>query len=649
MAPSKFQIYVDQSMRQPEQPVVNPLPQVQPHPLTQPQAVTLSKEGDWPKYIEENFAAKQQILYIDERRIYPPDGGEYSIEELNLKGWIRKQSVLALRRRCEELETKNKRLENDLEIALATINQLQVLLKSREEQQQPTQTLATQTLTQSPPSNNPSPPPNNRLSIVPQSLQPAPCDTSCYGQFNEAPSVVQDLWYHQTHKFTVPIDQSQYIREHCPTSTPSNKATTKKDRRMSRPSMGGSPTMKLSPITETSRDCNSKSSSSSSAMTTPGTTCKRALNLEPVEVEEPDRPLDPNDPTTYRKLLRALSEPLENRSSYVRVGDSMPAITNGVCFGGRGHRYLVDKEISKEAKIYTAQLLDNTDDSNSDLPVKTICFRVDQPSNRWLFYICDELHKRVVRQKASPDIELSLMNADPAIVYLDGSILVDEYFRCVPLEEYFIACSQTNKPFPKSVAAYLSLELIQIVRGIHNCDIVHMNLNPKNIIITGCPTRDDITRVDERTSIVKLIGFDHSIDARLLPEDFKFSNKLNYTNVDQVLESKQWLYEIDWISILHCIHKMFFLEDMEPIKDGDKWKVKKQFKGFPTGVWDSLFDGLLNINNDKSATNVLIERVVGELTSWIKANVSFVLREAVGLDTVLEDFCKSANRSLRLY
>uniref|UniRef100_A0A6G1SD28 Mitotic checkpoint serine/threonine-protein kinase BUB1 n=1 Tax=Aceria tosichella TaxID=561515 RepID=A0A6G1SD28_9ACAR len=739
MAPSKFQIYVDQSMRQvgttqpnqinsqqqqqepqqqqpkaqqqqqqqylpqqPYQPAQHHPYQVQqqqqPYLPTAPQNgggggdqhAELGSDTSWPRYIKENLDSKKQMFYFDERKIYPANGGEFSFEELNLIGWTKRQSELALRRRCEELEAENEELKSDLEAALQQLSNLANALKQVQEQQQqqarehihenqqqrdqhhqqqrdqqhlhalqlqqhtlqqqPTQTL-TSTMSLKPTHS----PPSNRLSIVPQSLQPAHCndaDTSCYGQLNEAPSVVQDLWK-QTDKFTVPIDQSQYIREHCPTSTPSKEEKSKKTnmRRMSRPSIGGSPTMKLSPITETSRDCNSKSSSSSSAIgSTPGTTCKRALQLEPLIIDEPDRPLDPNDPTTYRKLLRALVEPLERRSSYLRVRDTMPKIDNGICFdGGRGDRYLVDKLLSKEAKIYTAQLLDSSDDSNSDLPVKTICFRVDQPSNDWLFYICDELHKRLVRQKMQPDIELSVMNADPAIIYLDGSILVDEYFRCVPLEEYLVACSQTNKPFPKSVAAYLTLELLQLIRVIHSCDIVHMNMNPKNIIITGCPTREDISGVDERTSIVKLIGFDHSVDTRLLPKNFKFENKPDYINVNQVLESKPWLHEVDWIAILNCIHKMFFLEDMEPTKVDGRWKVDKQFKGFPTNVWNSIFDGLLNIDNDIQATNALIERVVDELSTWIKANISFVLREAVCLDTVLENFCTSTNRSVRLY
>lgn len=674
--PSKFQIYVDQSMRQPPDGQPQPaatslqpapmavLPQQNPNiiqagdpPVQQKMGSTKSDEEAqdmrFPRYIKEDLGPNMKF-YFDERKLYPVNGGEYSFEELNLVSWVKRQKDLILKRRCEEVEMENEELRQRLEAANQQIAILTNALQQIQQTQVPTQTI---TLPISKPLGTQSPP-NARLSIVPQSLQPAQgpdADTSCYGGLNEAPSVVQDWWRHtlQIDKFTVPIDQSQYIRDNVPTSTPNAKEDKNKrtNRRMSRPSMGGSPTMKLSPITETSRDCNSKSSSSSSAMsTTPGTTLKKPLVMQPVMIDEPDRPLDPNDPTTYRKYLKSLAEPLDRRQGYVRINSSIPAIKNGVCFRGGvgGDAYLVDKELSKDAKMYTAQLLsDDSDQSNSDLPVKTICFRVDQPQNDWLFYICNELHRRLVRQKTQPDIELSVMNADPAIMYTDGSILIDEYFRFVTLEDYFSACTEMHKQFPKSIAAYITLELLQLVKSMHDCNIIHMNLVPQNIIITGCPSREDISSVEERTSIVKLIGFDYAADIRLLPCEHKFTTKLNHLVTCDMIDEKPWTYEVDWYGVLACIHRMFFLEPMNPIKEGDRWQVQKHFKGYPTNVWQTLFDQLLNIEDLQTATSVIDQSIV-ELSTWVKANISFVLKEAACLDMVLEDHCKATNKSVRI-
>lgn len=597
-------------LNNPKMPIKTPLPDHQ--------------TGDFVKRTDGQFDVRKAF---NERLINPSPGVEYSFEELKYFDWKKHVEILLLNQR-RELELKR---------------QLELAEQANQYQEQ----------THMNSSMRPPQSPTNRLSIVPQSLQPThgDNDTSCYGNLNEAPSVIQDWFKHtlqvpgNVDKFTVPIDQSQYIREHCPTSTPNNKDDkTKRSRRMSRPSMGGSPTMKLSPINETSRDCNSKSSSSSSAISTTPATVKKPLILRPIR-DEPDRPLEPNDPTTFRKLLRALAEPLDRRSGYIGVDENMPEIRKHTRIEFGDDHYIVGKELSSDSKIYMAHLLiEDSDSSGIDAPDKAVCFRVDKPSNDWLFYICHELHRRLVRQKTKPDIELSVMNADPAIMYLDGSILVDEHYRFVSLEHYLMACTEINKPLPKSIATYIALELIQLVRGMHSCDIVHMNINPRNIIITGIPCREDIASVDERTSLIKLIGFDRAMDTRLLPVDFKFENKVDYMAVSEILESRSWCHEIDWLGILSCIHKMFFLEELAPVRDSDdKWQVQKKFDGFPTNAWTTTFEGFLNFK-DTQSNNSLVDQVVAEMSSWVKANSKLILKEALDLDMFLEDFCKSTRK-----
>jgi len=661
--PRDFQIYVDLSMRQPDGPKQQQRDLLPPQPASSPPLPTHQAPVDLPGEVESKSYLRcireqlepNQIYYFDERKLYPLDEEEQSFEELKLRSWLKRQKELQQQRRYEELELTNEDLRRKLEAANQQLIRLANVLQQIQQSRMPTQTITIPLDEGGPPQNNRM---TNRLSIVPRSLQPD-ADTSCCGARPETVSAPNDWWKYTFQgdlKFTVPIDQSQYIQENVPTSTPNAKddKTKRPARRMSRPSMGGSPTLKLSPITETSRDCNSKSSSSSSAMsTTPGTTLKKALVLDQVPVAEPDRPIDPNDPTTYRMYLRSVADPIERRSEYVRINSDLPILKNGVCFraGPAGDAYLVDRELSKDAQMYTAQLLsDDSDQSSSDMPMmKSICFRVNQPHNDWLFYICNELRRRLVRQKTQPDIELSVMDADPALIFNDGSILIDEYFRFVPLEDYFSACLDrtTRKEFPKSVTAYVTLELLQIVKGIHDCGIIHMNINPKNIIVTGCPSREDILSLTERTSIIKLIGFDYATDLRILPSDHKFTTTLDHLVTCEMIDEKPWTYEVDWYGVLASIHKMLFLEEMEPVKDGDRWKVQKQFKGLPTDVWKGLFDGLLNIQ-DKESLSKLIDTTIEDLSVWIRANISFVLKEAASLDTTLEDHCKATNRSVRI-
>lgn len=587
MAPAKFQIHVDETMSQPQQPIQQIQPEARP-----PQ----------PKMdIERN-----QRLSFNDYELYP---GEFSFEELYARKWIARQEkrkhreeVQMWRKRCEEAEREIHLLRQKLE----TVNENHMPVV-----------------------------PSSRLSIMPQSLQPAqgnleyadmsvregPTDMIFY-----ADSMAADRPTSTIDKFTVPIDQSQYIRQNCATSTPTSK-DDKNARRMSRPSISGSPTLKLSPITETSRDCNSKSSSSSSGMgSTPGTV-RKPLVMEPLLIED-NKPLNPNNPCTYKRLLKKLAEPLSRRKGYTKIDSPMPRVEQGKAFDTEQGTVLVDQQMA-DSNIFQGQILP---ENPQDPSARIVSFRLDSPANDWMFYICTELHRRC--QKTEPDIELSIINPDAAYMYTDGSILMFEHFRFVSLQNQLDICRTKRKSLPKSYSAYLALEMIQLVRGLHKCEIIHMNMSPSNIIITARVTRDDISIVDKRTSIIKLIGFDHALDMRLLPQDFKFDVALDHLRTCEMADSRPWSYEVDWFCVLNCIHEMFFMEPMEPTKENGRWSINKQFNEFPTDCWASLFDQLLNIQDIQQCMRE-VDSAVDKLTTWFKANITFVMKESVTLSMLL--------------
>ena len=117
--PSKFQIYVDQSMKQPpdggQQQHQLPTAPKPTHQIANPNdaetpindQVMQAAAGDptvvgkmlndpkaeskiVPRYIRDNLAPNMKF-YFDERKLYPVDGGEFSFEELNLGGWLKRQ------------------------------------------------------------------------------------------------------------------------------------------------------------------------------------------------------------------------------------------------------------------------------------------------------------------------------------------------------------------------------------------------------------------------------------------------------------------------------------------------------------------------------------------------------------------------------
>lgn len=75
------------------------------------------------------------------------------------------------------------------------------------------------------------------------------------------------------------------------------------------------------------------------------------------------------------------------------------------------------------------------------------------------------------------------MSVNPAVIYNNGSILVDELSTNGTLIDIINSLKAQNKPFPKSIAAYFSLELLLIMQQIHKCHIIHADVKPDNVLV----------------------------------------------------------------------------------------------------------------------------------------------------------------------
>ncbi len=177
----------------------------------------------------------------------------------------------------------------------------------------------------------------------------------------------------------------------------------------------GGMTAKLSPIVETSREYNSKSSSSSSGtMSSAGVSAigRRQRALSGVEN------IDPFDLNILTQLMESLPEPIESRKGFYRMKKSLPKIKQRETTLKLGNdHYLIDRLVATGAyaHVYAAQIDDTSDSYDTEdstncsglskiISQKWFALKISKPSNEWEFYICDELHKRLARSKHLPDI-----------------------------------------------------------------------------------------------------------------------------------------------------------------------------------------------------------------------------------------------------
>ncbi|OTF76754.1 hypothetical protein BLA29_010960 [Euroglyphus maynei] len=180
----------------------------------------------------------------------------------------------------------------------------------------------------------------------------------------------------------------------CPSSTPFQNKTLKSQqnlamRSLNKPNFVNGITAKLSPIVEISREEYSKSSSSSSG--TMSNVTKKILISDNI---------DPFDSHNRKRILSAISDPVEFRIGYKKNKQKLPTIRTCQIFPFFDQNYLVMDRVNKKNdddvnELYVCcrfppDLDEITKISNESIK---LCRNLDY----WEFYICDELKRRLIQ------------------------------------------------------------------------------------------------------------------------------------------------------------------------------------------------------------------------------------------------------------
>ncbi|XP_031437282.1 mitotic checkpoint serine/threonine-protein kinase BUB1 beta [Clupea harengus] len=368
---------------------------------------------------------------------------------------------------------------------------------------------------------------------------------------------------------------------------------------------------KLSPILEVSQEWRSISAVPRQPDHSVGSASSASVVMEPVVMEPvPDeddmelqetaappeaQPTDPCSLEVRRRLLHEIG--LRNLPNLHPEPGPLPSTILGLRLGDQLLHYLM--KMSNLEDYYL-------------LPPDEQCtvLKVERCPVPWDFYICSQLNARL-----PADTQGHFLNESSCFLFEDGCVTLWTVPREFTLAE--ITADTDDKP----LVAHLALRLVEMVRRMHTCHLVHGALRPHSLIFYPSPTDSDLEH-----AVVMAIDFSSSLDLKFQPEVQSvglLSNAAEFISQGLLLPTSS-PYQLDLLGVAETVHLMLFKRRLEVAKTETGWRLAdtaETSEGSLHAIWHKFFQKILN-SGEKSATSVLTE-LHEDLRDYIENVVGF--------------------------
>ncbi|XP_066550541.1 mitotic checkpoint serine/threonine-protein kinase BUB1 beta isoform X2 [Amia ocellicauda] len=276
-------------------------------------------------------------------------------------------------------------------------------------------------------------------------------------------------------------------------------------------------------------------------------------------------------------------------SQFFRESGPLPTLEEKyqVCLGN--DTYDIKREIisTEDYNLYFAQRSVND---------KITVIKVDFQCVPWDFYIMTRLKKHLGDKSQS---------------------FFGDLCRCYMYEEGCVTLFQGLYPhtlmdilektrLQKDIAAFLTVNLLELVEQMHSCGLVHANLSPDTLLLGS--------RFHETEGgPLNLVDFSHCLDLDFQPEVMSVG-KLQMAQrflKQGLLSETSTPYQLDLLGIADTVHKMLEGRSMEVVREGSEWRLVESNAvpvnaKFNDGIWFNFFKKILN-PGDRSSVIILAE------------------------------------------
>ncbi|XP_060855719.1 probable inactive serine/threonine-protein kinase bub1 [Metopolophium dirhodum] len=358
----------------------------------------------------------------------------------------------------------------------------------------------------------------------------------------------------------------------------------------------------LSMILEASKERNSSTSS--------GIISSSVTKVEQSLIDFGDS-INPFDDELITKLLqRVIKFPKEHhKSGYVEQESDLPIMRSEFKLGHNKMTLL--SEIGKGS--YARVVKVRPDDENAvDKALK-----VQKPACAWEWYISKEVQHRL---KDSEKVSY-FINMDQMYVFKNGSIISMEFATHGTLLSVIVAYKTAmNRSIPITVGAMLVLQVTSALKYLHQCQIIHADLKPDNVIVKSLPTECD-------QPCVQLIDFGRSIDMTLFPPDTTFTHTVKTADFicHEMREKLPWTYQTDYFGLAGIIYMVLMSDYMKTQKIRKLWVPLKPFPRYiDKELWGTILNMLLNIESCKKLPS--LDEIIRKLNKYLSIQQKVVLK-----------------------
>lgn len=160
---------------------------------------------------------------------------------------------------------------------------------------------------------------------------------------------------------------------------------------------------------------------------------------------------------------------------------------------------------------------------------------------------------------------------------------------------------ETGRNLTEKVVMVLVTQILTIIDALHACQIIHADIKPDNIMLMG-PV--DVANFDR--PVVKLIDFGQAIDMQLFPPRAQFHSSVatDGFTCSEMLENRLWTYQTDLFCLAGTIHTLLLGKYMAVQKGVCGYAVAKFPRYLQKGIWDDIFDHLLNVPDCETMPNL---------------------------------------------